>query len=188
MYIFQPYQYFLRRIYTPDIFEKVLWYLFICMVFFDMVLEDEQQVHGPVSNPYTGKENHKWRRSTFLSENAAKTSLPVVRFSLPWAPASQGDAEAVTSSWVPLCELRCEAQGCAHVCSYCWKAVQTHGSCLQRMGGSPFLNIATPAHFPLGSDSLSLLNHSVHELSTVFVNTHQQASEQRLELTRQVVF
>lgn len=73
MYTFQPYQYFLRRIYTPDIFEKVLWYLFICMIFFD-ILKDKQQMHGPVSNPYTGKENHKWRRSTFLSENAAKTS------------------------------------------------------------------------------------------------------------------
>lgn len=90
MYIFQPYQYFLRRIYTSDIFEKVLWYLFICMIYFD-ILKDEQQMHGPVSNPYTGKENHKWRWSTFLSENAAKTSLPVVQFGLPWA--SQGDTK-----------------------------------------------------------------------------------------------
>lgn len=138
-------------------------------------------MHGPVSNPYTGKENHKWRRSTLRSKNAAKTSCCQWCNSVCLEPPEE--------------ILKCSRLAEHHCVS--WDMRHRHVPMFAAISGRPYklmavafrgwevvLSSTSPfqhtSHWGLTPFACLLIIQFTNCLSTVFVNTHQQASEHRL--------
>lgn len=149
------------------------------MVFFD-ILKDKQQMYGPVSNPYTGKENHKWRRSTLLSKNAAKTSC------CQWCNSVCLEPPKEILKRSRLAEHHCVSWDMRlGMCQCLQLFLQGHTNSWQLPSGwevvlsstSPFQHTS---HWGLTPFAYLLIIQFTNCLSTVFVNTHQQASEHRL--------